>query len=683
MKTLFNFFTGFSLLLFLILPVSGTQFTTPGSLPPVASQPAQASRQADYGKMPLIFTPNLGQDDQQVAFTVQGRDKTIYFTETGLTIVFSAQIKTAEATGAAADKHTNPFQDRVAPVPVERWALKLDFVGARVVHPEGLKQTDTIVSYFKGKPDDWFTGIPTYARIVYPNLWPGIDLMYSGTYDRLKYEFSLHPGADPGQISLAYRSASAVHLDESGQLQVSTPLGDLQDEAPSAYQEINGKRTSVTTAYELQDSSFVFRLGAYDPSYSLVIDPAVLVYAGYLGGSGKDAGNGIAVDHDGAAYVTGSTESSNFPALSGPDLNYNGGEDAFVAKVKPDGSGLVYAGYLGGSGRDCGYGIAIDSNGTAYVTGLTGSSDFPTLSGPELTYNGGAYDAFIAKLNPDGSGLVYAGYLGGSGDDNGTGIAVDYSGVAYVTGHTTSSDFPTLGGPNLSYNGDTDAFVTKLKPDGSGLVYSGYLGGSQGDIGYGIAVDSKGAAYLTGQTFSSDFPVQGGPDLSYNGGNYGDAFVTKVKPDGSGLVYSSFLGGSGYDAGETGHGISVDDSGAAYVTGYTQSSDFPTFGGPGLTFNGGFSDAFVTKLKPDGSGLVYSGYLGGNGYDYGAGIAVDDSGAAYVTGFTGSSNFPTLDGPDLSGNGGLDAFVAKLKPDGSGLVYSSYLGACRGCRPQI
>jgi hypothetical protein len=325
---------------------------------------------------------------------------------------------------------------------------------------------------------------------------------------------------------------------------------------------------------------------------------------------------------------------------------------------------LLYSGFLGGSSWDWGLGIAVDSYGNAYVTGWTGSSDFPAVVGPYTSYRGG-WDAFVAKVNSAGTALVYSGFLGGSDYDYGYGIAVDPFGNAYVTGWTFSSDFPAVVGPDLSFNGGGgDAFVVKVNPDGTALVYSGFLGGSYWDVGYGIAVDSSGSAYVTGYTGSSDFPAVVGPDLSFNGGG-ADAFVAKVNPAGTALVYAGFLGGSSWDCG---YGIAVDSAGNAYVTGWTNSSDFPAIVGPYTSYRGS-EDAFVAKVNSAGTALVYAGFLGGSGGDWGWGIAVDSSGSAYVTGLTASSDFPVVVGPDTSYNGGyIDAFVAKVNPAGTALV---------------
>jgi hypothetical protein len=397
-------------------------------------------------------------------------------------------------------------------------------------------------------------------------------------------------------------------------------------------------------------------------------DGTGLVYCGYIGGSGSEEASGIAVDGSGNAYVCGHTASTEttFPVQAGPVLTYNGGTDAFAAKVKADGTGLVYCGYIGGSGYDDAYGIGIDQSGSAYVCGYTDSTEttFPVQAGPDLTYNGSTQDAFVAKINADGTDLVYCGYIGGSGYDDTRGIVVEKSGSAYVCGYTDSTEitFPVQAGPDLTQNGGYDAFIAKVKADGTSLDYCGYIGGSGTDCAHGIALDELGNTYVCGWTDSPEitFPVKTGPDLTQNGDF--DVFVAKIKSDGTGLVYCGYIGGNGY---ESSYGIAVDSLGNAYVCGHTYSTEitFPAKIGPDLTHNGS-DDAFVAKVKANGTGLVYCGYIGGLDNEEARGIAVDSQGNAYVCGYTTSTegSFPVKTGPDLTYNGGsCDAFVAKIR----------------------
>ncbi|HEV8132423.1 MAG TPA: SBBP repeat-containing protein [Acidobacteriota bacterium] len=463
-------------------------------------------------------------------------------------------------------------------------------------------------------------------------------------------------------------------MDPQGDLLLHTAAGVIRQQKPVLYQEIDGVRKEISGGYLRKGKHQVsFQIAVFDANRPLVIDP-VLFYSTYLGGGGDEQGNGIAVDTAGNAYVTGFTNSTNFPTTVGAFQTTLGSfEDAFVTKLNPTGSGLIYSTYLGGSDGDEGFAIAVDTAGNAYVTGTTLSTNFPvTLGAVQPTFGGGTFDAFVTKLNATGSGLVYSTYLGGSNGDHGRGIAVDTTGNAYVTGFTFSGNFPiTLGAFQTTQGGSYDAFVTKLNPAGSGLVYSTFLGGSGGDQGLGIAVDTVGNAYVTGATFSANFPITPGavqPTLS----GHTDAFVTKLNPIGSTpLVYSTYLGGSSFDEG---NGIAGDTAGNAYVTGSTASSNFPTTPGTFQTTLGSFEDAFVTKLDPIGSGLVYSTYLGGNGNDQGNRIVVDTAGNAYVTGATDSTNFPTTSGAFQTTFGGGDAFVTRVNPLGTGLDYSTYLG---------
>jgi hypothetical protein len=404
-----------------------------------------------------------------------------------------------------------------------------------------------------------------------------------------------------------------------------------------------------------------------------VIDP--LVYSAYIGGNWTEWCYAIAVDTSGNAYVTGRTFSTNYDVTPGAFQTTNGGWwDVFVTKLNAAGTGLVYSTYIGGSDWDEGNAIAVDGSGNAYVTGSTLSTDYDVTPGAFQTTNGGGWDVFVTKLNATGTALVYSTYIGGSGGEDGFGIAVDTSGNAYVTGRTFSTDYPVTPGAFQTTHGGggwTDVFVTKLNATGTALLYSTYIGGIYDDEGNGIAVDGSGNAYVTGRTSSTNYPVTPGAFQRTNGG-WWDVFVTKLNATGTALVYSTYLGGSGWDHGTA---IAVDGSGNAYVTGFTGSTDYDVTPGAFQTTNGGWRDVFVTKLNGAGTALVYSTYIGGIYDDEGNGIAVDGSGNAYVTGFTGSTDYDVTPGAFQTTKGGYeDVFVTKLNATGTALVYSTYIG---------
>ncbi len=579
--------------------VSSSDFQVPkGNLvPPDAKNGLKLTNiqiEKDYGKIPLTFIPNHGQMDKKVYYYIQGKDKTVYFTANGLTYSLAGPVESKSGAGEKSNPHSFEEQwEKELSQPSKRWVVKLDFVGAKKnIKPELLENSGTKVSYFKGKPEQWQKGLQAASKIIYRELWQGIDLVYYGTVNKMKYEFIVHPGADPSQIKLAYRGAESVKENSQGQLEVQTPVGRFVDDTPVAWQNISGKQENVALKYAINAAALTvtygFTIGKYDPKETLILDPAVIIYCGYIGGSGDDRGHGITVDGSGCAYVTGETNSTetNFPVMTGPYLTQNGDFDVFVAKVNAAGTGLIYCGYIGGSGYEKGCGIAVDTLGCTYVTGLTESAQttFPVTVGPDLAFNGGSFDVFTAKINIDGTALDYCGYIGGNNYEYGNGIAVDASGCAYITGYTasTQSDFPVTVGPNLTHSGFMDAFVAKVKADGTALDYCGYIGGNNYEYGNGIAVDTAGCAYIVGETKSqhASFPVVTGPDLTSNG-EY-DAFVAKVKADGTGFHYCGYIGGSSSDLGIR---IAVDASGCAYIIGETVSDEttFPVAIGPDLT----------------------------------------------------------------------------------------------------
>jgi hypothetical protein len=576
----------------------------------------------------------------------------------------------------------------------EAATVRMELLGTRrEAEPVPLGEASARFSSFAGKdPARWLRDVPVLSAVKYPAVYPGIDLVYHGTGADLTFDLVVAPSASAEPIALRFEGARSLEIDGEGDLVLAASGRTLRLSAPGVYQERDGSRQRVNGRYEIVGSENVrLHLGPYDRSLPLVIDPS-FSFVQVVGGTKADEAFAIAVDGEGSIYVAGRTDSPDFPvdgALQ-PTLRY---QDAFVLKLDPTGRSLVYATYLGGSNDEVAFGIAVDDTGAAYVAGQTASPDFPTTTNAfqadctSSTPYGNCSTAFLVKLSSDGSALEYSTYLFGGFNENSQtagfeeakAVAVDAEGNAYVTGSTGSSHFPTTEGAFQPESaGAGDGFVVKLNPRASGadsLVYSTYLGGSWnpatgsqgGENLLGIAVDKEGCAYVTGQTSSADFPTKNAPRPNY--GDFGDAFVTKLNADGSGLVYSTFLGGNNTD---TGTAIAVDATGAAYVTGQTKSTDFPLRNEiqQATDWTSTSGDAFVTKLAPNGSDLVYSTYLGGGGFDYGVGIAVNEAGQAHVTGLSSSGDFPTIrplptsDSPDL-------AFVTKLDASGTKLIYSS------------
>jgi hypothetical protein len=439
--------------------------------------------------------------------------------------------------------------------------------------------------------------------------------------------------------------------------------GIAVDSAGNTYVAGYTQSTHVPTTPGAFDTSH--NSGYYDAFVAkLSTDGASVIYGTYLGGSDRDHARGIAVDAADNAYLTGDTISTDFATTPGAfDTSHNGSSDAFVAKLSADGASLMYGTYLGGSSVENGYGIAVDPTGYANVIGSTVSTDFPTTPSAFDTSFNGWRDAFVAKVRVDGTGLVYGSYFGGSGQEDGYGIAVDVAGNAYMTGMTlsqNSQNFPiTPGAFDTTFNGYYEVFVAKLRADGTGLIYSTYIGGNGGEWGSSIALDDAGNAYVTGETHSNEFPTTPGAyDTTLDQG-YDDMFVTKLSANGSSLVYSTFIGGDA--GGDFAYGIALDPVGNAYVTGYTTSADFPTTPGTfDVSYDGNFDAVFAT-LSADGSSLLYGTYLGASINDFGNAVAVDDGGNAYVIGETSSPKFPTTPGALKRRNrGSWDGFVTKF-----------------------
>ena len=523
-------------------------------------------------------------------------------------------------------------------------------------------------------PEKWHTGVPTFQRVRYTDLYPGIDLAFYGNQNEFEYDFIVKAGSDPRAIRLRVDRATRARISNAGDLFLKRGDVAVTQRKPIVYQEIDGERHVIAGNYLLLNRHEIgFQIGAYDRTWPLIIDPT-LVYSTYLGGGGDDSGSSIAIDGSGNVYVAGTTASLNFPTNGPAFANNKGLADVFVTKIDPAGANIIYSTYIGGSGLDRADGIAVDASGNAFIVGRVDSTsmDFPVTAGSfGPAYRGGDFDGFVSKLNAQGNALIYSGFLGGEENDSVEGIAVDAAGVAYVTGGTKSNAFPSTGNAFQGQRaGDTDAFLTKINAGGSGFLYSSYLGGSGTDRGSGVVIDGNGLAYVAGYGASPDFPTED-PFQAGFGGNF-DAFIAKFDTTQTGinsLVFCTYLGGSGDDKA---FGIAADAGvNNLYVTGQTSSNNFPVLN-PVQPSSGGSFDAFIAKISNTGT-KVYASYFGGSGDDRATGVAVNSSGV-YLTGFTSSTNLPTVSPLQLNNGGAFDAFVAKLNPAGNALLYSTYLG---------
>jgi hypothetical protein len=647
----------------------------------------------NFGKIPLSFEPNRGQADSKALYLARGNGYLVSLESSGSRILLRKSGKSAQ--------------------------ISSRLVGARNSTPlEGLDPLPGHSSYFRGRDrSKWVTGIPNFARVRASGVYSGIDLVYYGNQSGLEYDFVVSPGADPGAIRMRFDGMTSLRTDERGNLVLSTPASEIIEQKPVIYQMAGGERQPVAGRFVVHGRRIVsFEVASYDRSRPLVIDPflayssflgggdtdeghsvatdasghlfmtgvtystsqgdgdvlirkfsldgSIILYNADLGGSGDDIGNGIAVDPSGSAYVGGRTDSVDFPIANAFQNGNAGIVNAFVLRLDPSGSSLIFSTYIGGSNDDRGFGLALDNQGSVYLTGEASSVDFPTSNGAFQTRNRGGLDCFVIKFDSQGNG-IFSTLIGGGSDDQAFAIAVDPFGNSYITGQTLSDSYPQVNASfQHSRHGDLDAFVTMITADGSGLVYSTFAGGGGADIGQGIAVDSSGYAYVVGNTSSSDFPTTNGAfQTGYAGGN-SDIFVLAYTPNGRNLLFSTFLGTHGTDEG---NGIVLDGLDNVYIVGETDSNQYPVTGDAvQLTRFGGF-DAVVSVLDLNGSQLLYSTFVGGSFDDFGYAIALDANADIYLTGATSSSDFPIVSAAQPQpGGGDSDAFVAKIGFGGSG-----------------
>jgi hypothetical protein len=633
-----------SLFVLLTLSYAFSGYAESGSLPDI------------YGRVPLTFEANRGQSDHRVKFLARGQGYGLFLTA----------------------------EEAVISLPRPKPAVvRMKLVGQRrLAEIEGLDANPGTTHYLMGSnAGTWQNDVPSYLRVRFGGVYPGIDLVYYGNQRELEYDFLVQPGGHPEAIALKFDGVESVAIDGAGELVLRTRAGELRQRKPRIYQEQAGGQVSIAGGYVMRAGRTVgFEIGDYDKSKPLVIDP-VFVYSTYLGGTVTtapgDQGNAIAIDSAGNAYVTGQTASTDFPLVA-PMQGANAGQlDGFVFKLDPTGTAILYSTYFGGSNDDEAHSIAVDSAGNAYITGFTFSSNFPILNGLQRTTQGGM-DAYLMKLNSSG-GIIFSTYLGGSADDRAFGVALnpaDPTGGVYVTGMTSSRNFPVAGAFQSNFgDGAADVFVTKFSPSG-GLVYSTYVGGRGLDQAFAIAIDSAGGAYVVGFTTSINFPLVRPLQAGFAGGS-DDAFIFKLSPAGNALEYSTYYGGNGSDEAVR---VIVDDFGNAFFTGATASVNFPVVNAFQPAHSSSFDaasvlDAFVVKLTPDGQAIDFSTYLGGSGNDSGTGIGLDSQENVYVSGFTTSTDFPAINALQVTNLSSRTAFITKFTPDASELLFSTYLGS--------
>jgi hypothetical protein len=640
----------------LVLGTSVTLARQAGAIP--ASIPLP-----QWGQLPLSFEPNVGQTAPAVQFQVRAPGGTLGFLPTEVALALPAAAGATTATSQL---------------------IRLQFLGANSATTiTGHDELPGKANYLRGQdPAQWKTNVPTYAGVTYTSLYNGINLAYAGTAGVLKGTYTVAAGADATAIRWRYAGASQVQVDAAGNLQITVAgaagqaAHAITEQAPVAWQEIAGARVPVAARYAVAaDGAIAFALGAYDRSQALTIDPT-LTFGSFLGGSLDEYGYGLGVDAAGNVYVAGQTASTDFPLV---DQLYtdSADNDAFVTKINAAGTAVVYSTYLGGNGSDWAEDLAVDPAGNAYTTGRTGSADFPTTANAVQATSGGSTDAFMSKLAPDGATLLYSTFLGGVDVETGRSIAVDASGMAYVSGTTSGANFPVKNAYQATFGGEMDFFVAKLNTQASGdasKLYATYLGGSgleyarNFEAGGRIAIDAAGNLYLADETYSANYPTSPGAlQSAYSAGGNADTVITKLNSAGA-LVASTYLGRAG--GSEHGRGVAVDGAGNIYVTGYGAADSFPTTAGAYKACGGG-NDFFVAKLNPTLSDIVWATCVAyGSPYR----LVVDSANNVYAAGVTRSTTFPLVNAIQTAFQGFEDAFVVKLNPAGTAILFSTYLG---------
>jgi hypothetical protein len=644
-----------------------------------------------FASLPMYFEPNQGQSGSEARFLARGRGYTFGVMPWGARLALtrtqpvSANPRLAGAARPASTQETRVIEMRfVAAQPAPRMAGGGELPGR--------------VNYFLGNDAaQWRTGVPLYQSVRLESVYPGVDVVFYGAHQQLEYDFVFAPQTDTAQAVVEFSGVDDLSIDGSGELILKVGGEEIRQHRPVLHQTILGKRRPVTGGYrQLGPRRVGFTVGEYDREHALIIDP-VVNYATYFGGGGVDVGWQIVIDGTGAAYIAGETTSAELGATTGAfQTNYAGGTtnggDAFVAKLNPEATGLEFLTYIGGRGNDGALAFALDATGNAYLTGYTDSTNYPTVNALNPKIGGKVdkvtrfppADAFVTKLNTNGSQVLYSTYLGGESSDQGLGIAVDTNGNAVVVGYCDSTDFPTANPIQPAHGGTRDGFVTAFNAAGSAYLFSTFLGGTNTDLVVGVTLDPAGATLVCGYTFSTNFPVtnalQGQLGMSTNDLGLADAFLARLGGGGTQLVYSTYLGGEGSDYS---YRVTADAAGNALLAGWGDSAAFPPTNttvflvatdGTNNTTTG--LDVFVSKVSPDGA-LLNAVKFGGTGDDAAVDIELDPIGNVYVTGFTTSPQVPVVGASNAANqtNSGLnDAFIFALNEDFSALRYSLMFG---------
>jgi uncharacterized protein (TIGR03437 family) len=645
---------------------------------------------AEGARLPYAFEQNVGQSDPLVKFLARGNKYTHFLTERETVLVMGNRVVRMSLAGSHAPAQIKPLE----PFPFK-------------------------TNYFIGSSG---YNVPNFSRVRYRSVYDGIDLEYHSQEGQMEYDFIVAPGVSSSSIGLIFSGADQTSVDGNGQLVLKIGNGKLIHRRPVAYQNINGHRVEVAASYVMRNGDVGFDVAEYDRSRTLVIDP-VVVYSSFVGGDRSDSITGVAVDKAGNTYITGETTSANFPQVGTNHTQLQGALTyAFVTKINPAGNQILYSTFLGGSSNTRGRAITVDADGNAYIGGVTGARNFPLVNpvqseqkglnigfvtklsaeGDKIlfsTFNGGerndeidaiavdssnniyaagratstqiptvnafqpapagSTDVLVAKYTAPNYRLAYNTYMGGAAVDEAYGIAADAQGNAYLTGFTISQGIATTGAYQTKYGGSNDAFVAKIRPDGSGLVFFTYLGGNGDDRAQALTLGRDGSIWVTGSTVSTNWPVSENAAQKAFGGSV-DAFVTQMDANGTRVMYSTYLGGSGRTTSyaEEGRGIALNSQGNVVVAGTTNSTDFPVERAV-QTF-GGAQDGFVTEIDPVNGRIVYSSPLGGSATDIGHAVAVDATDAVIVGGETLSANFPMKGALRTTFAGGSEAFLTKI-----------------------